>query len=215
MSGFSEGHGPPVSSINTAPEHAVSADPDKHSRQDLIDLSRTDNSEYQVGRSRLVWAAWHFVGAPVLRSNLLPIADFKCFILRLFGARIGIGVNIKPGVRVKFPWYLSVGDYSWIGEDVWIDNLALVSIGRNVCISQGAYLCTGNHDWKSWNMRLFRRPIILQDGCWVGAQSRLCPGVTLGLGSIAAVGSVITKDIPAFEIWAGNPAHYVRQRTID
>lgn len=208
-----------MSSINTLHQHAVPQPTDGGSSPAYdgrcIDLSRPDNSEYLIGRSRIVWAAWHFLGAPVLRSNLLPISRLKCSVLRLFGARIGKGAYIKPGVRVKFPWYLAVGDHSWIGEDVWIDNLASVNIGSNVCVSQGAYLCAGNHDWKSSNMKLFRRPITLQDGAWVGAQARICPGVTLGPGSIATVGSIVMKDIPAFEVWAGNPAQYLRQRTIE
>src|SRR3954471_9932190 len=134
----------------------------------IVDLSVPDNSEYDVGRSRLVWALWYFLGSPIVKSNLLPFSSLKRFVLKSFGARIGKGVYIKPGVRVKFPWYLTVGDHSWIGEDAWIDNLAQVYIGSHVCISQAAYLCTGNHDWSTPNMKLFRRPITLQDGCWVG-----------------------------------------------
>ena len=89
----------------------------------------------QYSRLRL----WHFVGSPLVNwSNLLPVSGFKCSLLRLFGARIGKGVYAKPGLRVKFPWYLSIGDDCWLGEDAWIDNLAPVTIGSSVCISQGA-----------------------------------------------------------------------------
>ena len=83
---------------------------------------------------------WYFFGLPLLRSYYAPVSALKCAILRLFGANIGQGVYIKPGVRVKFPWYLAVGDYCWFGEDLWIDNLAPVTIGSNVCISQAAYV---------------------------------------------------------------------------
>jgi len=161
-----------------------------------------------------VIALWHFIGSPIVRSNLIPVSRVKCNILHLFGAKIGRGVYAKPGLRVKFPWYLAVGDHCWLGEDVWIDNLAPVTIGANVCISQGAYLCTGNHDWSLPDMKLFRRPIVLNDGSWVGARATVCPGVTLGTGAIAAAGSVINKDIPAWEIWAGNPARFVRARRL-
>jgi putative colanic acid biosynthesis acetyltransferase WcaF len=196
------------SEMNLLPETETSA------IAQAVDLSHPDNSDYQVGRSRLYWALWHFVGSPIVRSNLLPISRLKVAVLRLFGARIGRGAYFKPGVKVKFPWYLTIGDYSWIGEDAWIDNLAPVTIGSHVCISQAAYLCTGNHDWTSPNMRLFRRPIFLEDGSWVGARAIISPGVTLGAGAIAAAGSVITKNIPSFEIWAGNPAAYVKARVL-
>jgi len=179
-----------------------------------VDLSVPDNSEYDKGRPLLVIALWHFIGAPLVRSDWLPVSSFKAALLRAFGARIGTGAYIKPGVKVKFPWYLSVGDHCWLGEDVWIDNLAPVTIGSHVCVSQGAYLCTGNHDWSSPNMKLFRKPIKLQDGSWVGARAIVGPGTVVGVGAIVTAGSVVTKNVPAGQIWAGNPAHYIRDRIV-
>jgi putative colanic acid biosynthesis acetyltransferase WcaF len=179
-----------------------------------VDLSQPDNSDYDKGRPFWVMALWHFLGSPLVRSNLIPVSAVKCGVLRLFGAKIGRGVYAKPGLRVKFPWYLTVGDHCWLGEDAWIDNLAPVTIGSHVCVSQAAYLCTGNHDWTVPNMKLFRRPIVLEDGSWVGARATVCPGVTLREGAIAAAGSVVTRDIPEHEIWAGNPAVYVKARVL-
>jgi putative colanic acid biosynthesis acetyltransferase WcaF len=202
--------------IETEGSSAISADlpsgPEQPSLR--VNLAEPDNSDYEIGRSRIVWALWHFIGSPVVHSNILPISWMKVTVLRLFGATIGRHVYVKPGLKVKFPWYLKVGDYCWIGENVWIDNLAPVTMGSHVCVSQLAYLCTGNHDWTSVNMKLFRRPIILRDGCWLGARSTICPGVTIGTGAVAAVGSVASRDIPPYEVWAGNPATYVRRRTI-
>jgi putative colanic acid biosynthesis acetyltransferase WcaF len=136
-------------------------------------------------------------------------------LLRLFGAKVGKGVYMKPGVRVKFPWYLRVGDFCWLGEDLWIDNLAPVEIGSNVCISQAAYLCTGNHDWTKPNMKLFRKSITVQDGSWVGAKAILCPGVVVGRGAVVAAGSVVTRSVSAYQVWAGNPATFLRDRRLD
>ncbi|HVN04242.1 MAG TPA: WcaF family extracellular polysaccharide biosynthesis acetyltransferase [Bryobacteraceae bacterium] len=179
-----------------------------------VDLSVPDNSEYDKGRPWLTIVLWHFFGAPLLRTNWLPVSPVKAAILRMFGARIGRGVYLKPGIKVKFPWYLTVGDYCWLGEDVWIDNLAPVTIGSHVCVSQGAYLCTGNHDWSTTNMKLFRRPIALHDGSWVGARAVVGPGTVVGAGAVVTAGSVITKNVPAGEIWAGNPARYLRDRVV-
>jgi hypothetical protein len=89
---------------------------------------------------------------------------------------VGTGVVIKPHVRVKFPWKLYIGDHSWIGESVWIDNLAQVTIGSNCCISQGAYLCTGSHRWDRDTFDLVTKPIVIEDQCWVGAMARVAPG---------------------------------------
>ncbi|MGD0199892.1 MAG: WcaF family extracellular polysaccharide biosynthesis acetyltransferase [Bryobacteraceae bacterium] len=176
-----------------------------------IRLSDFRNDWYQPGRPRVVQAAWFFLGLPLLRCPLLPFSRPRRGLLRLFGAKVGKGVVIKPGVRVKYPWLLSIGDYSWIGEDAWIDNLGQISIGSNVCISQGAYLCTGNHDWSDPAFALRVRPIVISDGAWVAARAVVCPGVTLAECAVAAAGSVVTRDIPAFEIHAGNPARFLRR----
>ncbi len=179
-----------------------------------IDLSRYDNSWYHPGRSRLWRAAWFFFGLPLLRSSVLPSSGLRVRLLRAFGARIGSGVVIKQEVNVKYPWHLVVGDHTWIGEGSWIDCLTTVRLGSNVCVSQGAYLCTGNHDWKDPRFGLVVSPIQVNDGAWVGARSILTPGVVLGEGAIAAAGSIVTRDIPAFEIHAGNPAVFARRREV-
>ncbi len=176
-----------------------------------VHLASFDNLWFKPGRSRPVQVLWFFLGAPLLRS-FLPFSGWRMAILRLFGARIGAGVVLKPGLRVKYPWRLTVGNDTWIGEDCWIDNLGPISVGNDVCISQGAYLCTGNHDWSDPAFGLIVKPIILANGSWVGARSMICPGVTVHECGIAAAGSVVSKDVPAFEIHAGNPAAFVRTR---
>jgi putative colanic acid biosynthesis acetyltransferase WcaF len=123
-------------------------------------------------------------------------------------------VVIRPGVRVKYPWRLRIGNNSWLGEDCWIDNLAHVHIGNNVCLSQGSYLCTGNHDWADPAFGLIVKPITLRDGSWVGARATICPGVELEENAVAAAGSLVTNSIPAGEIYAGNPAKFRRRRAV-
>lgn len=181
---------------------------------DAVDLSRPDNTDLVRGAPLWVEGLWYFFALPVLRSHLITSSALRCLLLRIFGAKVGKGVYIKPGLRVKFPWYLEIGDHSWLGEDLWIDNLARVQIGAHCCLSQGAYLCTGNHDWSSVNMRLFCRPIICRRGSWVGAKAILCPGVVIGAGAIVATGSVVTRNVADMEIHAGNPAQFVRTRQL-
>ena len=178
------------------------------------DLSTFDNRWYNPGRSSIVCALWFFCALPVLRSSLIPSSALRRCLLRLFGADIGRSVVIKPGVRVKYPWLLSVGDNSWIGEDVWIDNLARVAIGRNACVSQGAYLCTGNHDWSDRSFALVVKSIALEDGAWIGAKAVICPGVTVRECGVVAAGSLVSTDVPSFEVHAGNPACFVCVRRV-
>ena len=177
-----------------------------------VKLRQYDNSWYQPGGSLLKRSAWFFVGQPLVRSAWIPSSSLRVFLLRAFGATIGERVTIKPSVEVKYPWHLVIGDDCWIGEHVWIDNLTTVRLGDNVCVSQGVYLCTGNHDWSDVNFGLKIAPIHLSEGAWAGAKSIVTPGVSLGRGAIAAAGAVVMKSIPEFEVHAGNPAVFVRVR---
>lgn len=179
-----------------------------------VHLVTFDNTWYHPGRSRLIQIAWFAIGLPLLRNHIMPFSSLRVSLLRWFGARIGVGAVIKPGVRVKYPWLLEVGDYCWIGEDAWIDNIALVQVGHDVCLSQACYLCTGNHDWTDPAFGLIARPIRVCDGAWVGARALICPGVTIGPCGVAAAGSVVTRNIPRDEIHAGNPSRFVRVREI-
>jgi putative colanic acid biosynthesis acetyltransferase WcaF len=147
-------------------------------------------------------------------SSWIPGAAHRRWLLRAFGADIGERVNIKPGVRVKFPWRLSIGKHSWIGEDVWIDNLAQVTIGRDCCISQGSYFCTGNHDWSQPTFDLIVRPIRVETGAWVAAHSIVGPGVVIGEGAVLGLASVATKNLRPWTVYQGAPAVPVRARVI-
>ena len=174
------------------------ADPAMH-------LDRFDNSAYERGRSSVVEALWLVVSG-VLVESWLPGSAFRIYLLRLFGARIGPGVVIKPHVRIKFPWRLSIGDNSWIGEGVWIDNLAQVDVGANCCISQGAYLCTGSHDWSLPAFDLITRPITIGDGAWICAQARVSPGVKVGAGAVLGFGAIATRDLEAGQCYGAAQA---------
>ncbi len=133
-------------------------------------------------------------------------------LLRMTGASVGAGVVIKPRVTIKYPWKLAVGDHSWIGEQVWIDNLDQVTIGAHVCISQGALLLCGNHDYKKPTFDLITGPIVLEDGVWIGAKASVALGVTCGSHSVLAMGSVATKNLEEWIVYQGNPALAVRER---
>tara|TARA_X000000950_G_scaffold108233_1_gene136536 strand:+ start:1334 stop:1705 length:372 start_codon:yes stop_codon:yes gene_type:complete len=121
---------------------------------------------------------------------------------------------IKPNVNIKYPWKLSLGNYVWIGEQVWIDNLDNVTIGNNVCISQGAILICGSHDYKKPSFDLITKEIILNDGVWVGTKSIILPGVVAESHAILSAGSVMSKNLENYTIYRGNPAKKVGLRTI-
>lgn len=168
---------------------------------------------FSRGRPLWIEALWLLMQA-IFVSSRIPGSALRRFLLKLFGADIGRGVIIKPGLRVKFPWKLTIGDYSWIGEDVWIDNLAHVEIGSHCCISQAAYLCTGSHDWSKPAFDLLIKPIKINNGAWIAAKAVVGPGVIVGEGAVLSLGSIASKNLDPWGIYQGNPAKYIRKRVI-
>ena len=179
------------------------------------DLSKYDNSWFNPGGNPVKRILWYFFNHLLFTHGFFPFSGIKIGILRIFGAQIGKGVNLKPNVNIKYPWKLIIKDFTWIGENVWIDSLADIHIGANVCISQGALLLTGNHDYKKNTFDLMVNEIVIEDGVWIGAKSVVCPGVSCMQHSILTVGSVATSDMEAFGIYQGNPARKVKDRKIE
>ena len=158
------------------------------------------------GRSKAVEMLWYLLKCVFVLSALPWPSGLKVGLLRAFGAKIGDGVVIKPRVNVHFPWKLEVGDYAWIGEEVFILNFEPVRIGAHACISQRAFLCTGNHNYRDPQFSYRNAPITVGEGAWVGANVFVGPGVEIGSEAVLAAGSVVTRDIAANTIVAGNPA---------
>lgn len=176
------------------PEPTSSSPLDSRNSPLVRRLADYDNSSFVPGRGFVVRAIWYYVSLLVFESGWFPISGPKRFLLRFFGAKIGRGVVIKPNVRIKYPWRLSVGDHSWLGQDVWIDNLAQVTIGSDVCLSQGVYVCTGSHAHKSALFELITNPIVVEDGAWIAAKSVLLPGAFVRTGVVVAAGEVVRRS---------------------
>lgn len=177
------------------------------------DLSQFNTGAYTAGPTWKV-ALWYPINYFVFNSAVPWPYTLKAMILRWFGATIGTGCVIKPNIRIKNPWRLHVGNHCWIGESVWIDNLEDVVIGNHVIISQGAMLLTGNHDYTLPDFPYRLGKISVEDGVWIGAHAVVCPGVVCASHSILTVNSVATKDLSSWNIYAGNPAIFVRQRVM-
>lgn len=164
------------------------------------------------GRPKSVEAIWYFLKCAFFLSPLPWPSRFKVSLLRLFGAKVGRGVVIKPRVNIHFPWKFEIGDYSWIGEEVFILNFEPVTIGSHVCISQRAFLCAGNHDARDPSFSYRNAPISVGDGAWIGACSFIAPNTRVGSEALICAGSIITSRVESNAVYAGNPAKQISVR---
>ncbi|MFT4033100.1 MAG: WcaF family extracellular polysaccharide biosynthesis acetyltransferase [Siphonobacter sp.] len=179
-----------------------------------VDLSKYQHNPQYSSKS---WRnrIWYLINAFLINTSVPLPVSFKIWVLRKFGAKVGKGVMIKPLVNIKFPWLLEIDDYVWIGEEVWIDNLAPIRIGSNSCLSQGAMLLCGNHNYKSYRFDLMVGPITLEEGVWIGAKAIVCPGITCHSHAILTVGSIASTNLEAYGVYRGNPATKIRERSIE
>ncbi|GAB5539356.1 MAG: putative colanic acid biosynthesis acetyltransferase [Salibacteraceae bacterium] len=176
------------------------------------DLSKFNNAWYYPGAGFMVRLLWYMTNTLFFQSRALLPYSWKAAMLVAFGAKVGKNVVIKPGVNIKYPWKLSIGENSWIGENVWIDCLDRVEIGSNVCVSQGALLLSGNHDYTQSTFDLMLKPIVLEDGAWVGAKSIVTQGVVMRSHAVLAAGSLASGELKANGIYRGNPAVFYKER---
>jgi putative colanic acid biosynthesis acetyltransferase WcaF len=179
------------------------------------DLSLYQNTAYNPGGNGLKRFLWFYVNALIFKTSLVPVSAVKRSLLRLFGADIAKGVVIKPCVNIKYPWNLSIGQNTWIGENVWIDSLVQINIGANACLSHGATILTGSHNYKKQAFDLITNAVIIADGVWIGAGAIVNQGVIAASHSVLTAGSVANKNLDEYAVYQGNPAVKIRMRQID
>lgn len=178
----------------------------------MVDLSKFNNDAFHRGAP--VWKElfWRMLQQGLFNIEWLKVYGLKHRMLVMLGAKLASGVVFKPKAKITFPWKLSVGENSWIGEEAWLLNLDRIEIGANVCISQRALLCTGSHNWKKESFDLITKPIIIEDGAWICADVFIGPGVTIGKNAVVTAGSVVTQDLPPDMICSGNPCMPKKKR---
>lgn len=178
------------------------------------DLSKYNNAPYHPGGNALKRLLWYYVNATIFKTGLFPVSGIKTALLRLFGAHIEKGVVIKPRVNIKYPWNLHIAKNAWIGEQVWIDNLVMITIGANVCLSQGAMLITGSHNYKKPTFDLITGSITLAEGVWIGAGAIVNQNITASSHAVLTAGSVANNNLEAYCVYQGNPAVKIRERIL-
>jgi len=165
-------------------------------------------------RGRPAWFVqlWWVVQALLFHPSPQVFYGWRRFLLRAFGARVGKGVLIRPSVSVTYPWKLTIGEWSWIGDDVTLYTLGEITIGDNAVVSQGSYLCAGSHDYTKPAFDIYAKPIRIEPESWLAARTFVGPGVTVGRGAVVGACSVVLKDIPSLTVCAGNPVRVIGPR---
>lgn len=174
--------------------------------REFQDLSRFVLPRGFRGRPAWFVQLWWAVETLLFHSSPQFLYGWRVFLLRCFGAKIGKGVKIRPSASITYPWKLSIGDYSWIGDDVVLYTLGNISIGRSAVISQKSYLCTGSHEIGTAEFTITEASITIEDQCWVAADVFVFPGITIGFGTVVAARSTVTHDLPSGVIAYGSPA---------
>ena len=165
-------------------------------------------------RGRPAWFVqlWWLVDALLFRPSPQFLYGWRRWLLRLFGARIGRGVIVRPSARVTYPWKLTIGDYAWVGDDVVLYTLGEITIGAHAVVSQRSYLCTGSHDYTRPTFDIFAKPIMIGAQAWLATDVFVAPGVEIGAGTVVGARSSVFKSLPAGVVASGSPAKVVRAR---
>jgi len=167
------------------------------------------------GRNKFVVQLWWLVEATVFSCSPQFMYGWRRFLLRMFGAKIGKNVLIRPTVNITYPWKVSVGDNSWIGDESVLYSLGEITIGKNVSIAHRAYFCTGLHDISKVSFDILQKPIVIEDECWIPNDVFVSPGVTIHRGCVIGARSSVFEDMPEGMICYGNPAKPVKKRIVN
>lgn len=179
----------------------------------MLDIGGNRRSKKYSNKELCLRVLWGF-GKILFRFSPRILFRARCLLLKAFGAKIGQSVHIYPSAIIYMPWNLVVGDFSAIGEDALIYNLGKVTIGNNVTISHRAHLCAGTHDYSDPLLPLLKPPIVLEDNVWVCAEAFVGPGATVREGAVVGAAAVVTKDVEAWTVVAGNPATAIKKRVL-
>lgn len=165
-------------------------------------------------RGRPAWLVqfWWLVEATLFRCSPQFLYGFRRGLLRFFGAKIGIGVIIRPTVRTTYPWKLTIGDHAWVGDDVVLYTLGSITIDSHAVVSQGSYVCAADHDYTTVDFKIRARPVFIGREAWVATRVFVGPGVTIGDGAVIGACSAVFTDMPARMICVGSPCKPLRPR---
>lgn len=176
------------------------------------DLSLYKNPENFRGKSKITVQLWWIVYGLLFKPSPQFLYSWRRFLLRSFGAKIGKNVILRPSAQFTYPWKITIGDNSWIGDEVVLYSLGKITIGANSVISQRSYLCTGTHDYTKNNFPISANKIIIKDQCWLATDVFVAPGITIEEGTVVGARSSVLSNLKPFSVYVGSPAKWIKNR---
>ncbi|MGB3300918.1 MAG: WcaF family extracellular polysaccharide biosynthesis acetyltransferase [Phormidesmis sp.] len=178
----------------------------------FVDLSQYHQPSYDAGGSRVAMLIWWLIQAMVFPLTLHTAHGIRAGLLRLFGAKIGQDVIIRPTARFTYPWNIEIGDRTWIGDDVVLYSLAPIKIGCHCVISQKSYLCTGSHNISDPRFGLVTGELVIENGVWVATDCFVGPNVCIGANAVIGTRSTVLHSMPSAQICVGTPCQPIKPR---
>lgn len=164
------------------------------------------------GRNAFIVQLWNMTQRTLFALSPQFMYGWRRCLLKLFGAKIGKNVLIRPSARITYPWKVIIGDRSWIGDHAELYSLGAIEIGADVVISQRSYLCAAAHDFNRSSFDIFAKKIVIEDQVWLATDVFIAPGVTIGRGTVVGARSSVFKNLPAGMLCYGSPAKAIRPR---
>ena len=165
-------------------------------------------------KSIVVVQIWMIIQNTLFNHSPVFMYGWRRWLLRVFGAKIGTGVLIRPSVKITYPWKISIGDFSWIGDDVVLYSLGNIIIGKNTVVSQRSYLCSASHDYGQSSFPVYVKTINIGNEAWLATDVFIAPGVSIGFGAVVGARSSVFCDLPDMMICVGTPAKPIKPRII-
>jgi len=164
------------------------------------------------GKSKITVQLWWIVQSTIFSWSPQVLYGWRRFLLRLFGAKIGKKALIRSTVKVTYPWNISIGDYTWIGDDCVLYSLGRIDIGSHVAVAHKVYFNTGGHDYDQITFDIYAKDLVIEDECWITNDVYLAPGITIGRGTVIGARSTVLKSIPSGKVCVGSPARVLKDR---